>query len=119
MKVVGKKTVATSAVLGLMLLAASAFAGGKAVVLSNEDMNQVYATGVGENPSHHEGQEDHGGPGKPGQGVHVGGHSQTYATGLVIQNLANSNSIVQINIGVSLGGNLHMVPSNSVVNSQN
>jgi hypothetical protein len=116
---VGKKRTATTAVLGLMLLATSAFAGGKAIVLSNEDMNQVYATGLGENPSHPEGQDDHPGPGKPGNGVHVGGHSQSYATGLVIQNLANSKSIVQINIGVSLGGNLHMVPSNSVVNSQN
>lgn len=52
-------------------------------------------------------------------GVQLNDNAQKYASALVLQNLNNSSSIVQVNIAVSFGGHIMGSQGNKVIHSQN
>ncbi len=103
-----------AALTALALAAGPVMAEGMGELLSDREMGGVFAG------------DTEGSGGKPpprpdyAPGVQLTDNAQMNASSLVLQNLNNSSSIVQINMAISGNGNVTQIaPKNVVVGSQN
>ena len=85
----------------------------EAKVLSDQELAEVSASNSGDGNVAISGGNANAG------GVQLNNNAQKHASALVLQNLNDSSSIVQLNIAVTFGGNLMGSQGNKVIHSQN
>ena len=103
-----------AALTALALAAGPVMAEGIGELLSDREMGGVFAANLGENNDQSSPRPDYA------PGIQLTDNAQMNASSLVLQNLNNSSSIVQINMAISGNGNVTQIaPKNVVVGSQN